>query len=54
MPQFRQIRERFLANARQYLLDTETITCNCPIDCCRNSPASSTSENTPRLGKKED
>jgi hypothetical protein len=54
MPQFTQIRERFLANARQYLLETDTTACNCQFQCCQNSPDSSTNERTARSGKKAD
>jgi len=54
MSQFNQIRERFLANARQHLLETDTQACNCLFECCRNSPDSSTKERTVRSGKKED
>jgi hypothetical protein len=54
MPQFIQIRERFLANARQYLLETDTQACYCQFECCRNSSDSSTNESTVRSGKKED
>jgi hypothetical protein len=54
MPQLKQIRERFLANARQHLLETDTKTCNCQFECCQNSPDSSTNESTLRSGKKVD
>ena len=54
MPQFTQIRERFLANARQHLLDTDAKTCNCQFQCCQNSPDSSSNEITVRSGKKVD
>lgn len=53
MTQFRQIRERFLADARQHLLDTDTKACNCQFDCCWNSSDSSTSESAARSGKEE-
>jgi hypothetical protein len=54
MHQFNQIRERFLANARQHLLDTDTRACNCQFQCCQNSPDSSTNESNMRSGKKAD
>ncbi len=54
MPQFNQIRERFLANARQYLLEIDTQACTCQFECCRNRPDPSTNERTVCSGKKED
>lgn len=54
MPQFKQIRESFLANARQHLLETDTQACNCQFQCCQNSSDSSTNENTMRSGNKVD
>lgn len=54
MPQFTQIRERFLANARQHLLETDITVCNCQFQCCQNNPDSSTNERTARAGKKAD
>jgi len=54
MPQFTQIRERFLANARQHLLETDTKACNCQFECCQNNRDSSTNKRTARSGKKAD
>jgi len=54
MPQFTQIRERFLANARQHLLETDTKACNCQFECCQNNRDSSTNKRTARSGKKTD
>lgn len=54
MPQFNLIRERFLANARQYLLESVTQACTCQFEYCRNRPYSRTNERTVRSGKKED
>jgi hypothetical protein len=51
MPQFNQIRERFLAKARQHLLETDSKACNCQFECCQNGPDSSTNERTARAGK---
>ncbi|MFZ4535237.1 hypothetical protein [Propionivibrio sp.] len=54
MYQFNQIRERFLANARQHLLVPDKKACNCNFDCCQNSLARRTNESAPRPGKIEE
>jgi len=54
MPQFKKIRERFLANARQHLLETDTKACNCQFECCHNGPDYSTNESIARSRKKTD
>jgi hypothetical protein len=54
MSQLNQIRERFLANARRHLLETDTKVCNGQFETGSNSPDCSIGETNLRLGKKED
>lgn len=54
MPQFSQIRERFLANARQHLLSPSTTVCECKLEVCLNTLACRTIETSLPLGNPED
>ncbi|MBK9029702.1 MAG: hypothetical protein IPN98_18625 [Propionivibrio sp.] len=54
MPQFSQIRERFLANARQHLLSPSTTVCECKLNVCLNTLACRTIETSLPLGNPED
>ena len=54
MPQFSQIRERFLANARQHLLTPNAAACDCELNVCLNTLGCRTTETMLPLGNPED
>lgn len=54
LSQCKQIRERFLVNARQYLLDAETPDNRPGADFCCTNLVSSPGDSLPRIGRSDE